>query len=232
VTHDDHVGLLRDGVSGPGGSWADLGSGTGAFTLVLADLLGPGGDVHSVDRDERALAHQAEAMRARFPAARIRYQVGDFGAPLELPPLDALVMANSLHFCRDRETIVRRVAGYLRPGGRLLLVEYDTHDGNTWVPYPLSYRTWEQLARRSGLEGTRVLATRPSRFLGRIYAALSERPATPTPPRGPDPLCWLLSSSALVGHPAETTGEDNLTTMPLVHSAYDSAARSQVIALG
>jgi hypothetical protein len=36
---------LRDGVPEPGGVWADLGSGEGAFTLALADLLGPGGRI-------------------------------------------------------------------------------------------------------------------------------------------------------------------------------------------
>jgi ubiquinone/menaquinone biosynthesis C-methylase UbiE len=176
VTHEDHVGLLSGGVPGSGGVWADLGSGTGAFTLALADLLGPDGEIHSVDRDRRALAVQAEAMRVRFPAARVRYLVGDLAAPLTLPPLDGLVMANSLHFFADRDPIVRRVASYLRPGGRLVLVEYDTDRGNPWVPHPLSYPTWEEVARRSGLIETRLLATRPSRFLGRIYAALSERP--------------------------------------------------------
>ena len=41
MTHEDHVSLLRGGVPGPGGVWADLGSGAGAFTLALADLIGP-----------------------------------------------------------------------------------------------------------------------------------------------------------------------------------------------
>ena len=41
MIHSDHVRLLRDGVPQAGGVWADIGSGGGAFTLALADLLGP-----------------------------------------------------------------------------------------------------------------------------------------------------------------------------------------------
>ena len=64
---------------------------------------------------------------------------------------------------------------YLRPGGRLLLVEYDTDHGNRWVPYPLSYDTWEFLAARAGFTATRLLAVHPSRYFHRIYSAASER---------------------------------------------------------
>jgi len=65
VDHDDHVALIRGGVGG-GTTWADLGSGSGAFTLALADLLGPGATIYSVDRDQAALAKQSSALRDRF----------------------------------------------------------------------------------------------------------------------------------------------------------------------
>jgi ubiquinone/menaquinone biosynthesis C-methylase UbiE len=175
MEHAEHVALLRKGVPGPGGIWADLGSGTGAFTLAIADLIGPGGEIHSVDQDRHALQTQERRMRARFPTVSVRYLVADMRLPLSLPPLDGVVMANSLHFQRDKDPVVRLVHGYLRPGGRLLLVEYGTDRGNAWVPYPISYPTWETLARRNGFADTRLLATRPSRFLGQIYSALSLR---------------------------------------------------------
>jgi hypothetical protein len=37
----------------------------------------------------------------------------------------------------------------------------------------MSYRTWEALAARTGFLETRLLRTIPSRFLSRIYSALS-----------------------------------------------------------
>jgi len=173
MNHEDHVYLLRNGISKTGGVWADLGSGTGAFTLALADLIGPTGQIYSVDKDRNALREQEKAMRARFPATSIQAYVADFTHRLDLPPLDGVVMANSLHYVRDKSTVLRLVRTYLRPGGRLILVEYNTDRGNMWVPYPLSYSTWEVLAERHGYDGTRLLATRPSRFFDEIYAASS-----------------------------------------------------------
>ncbi len=173
MIHADHVRLLRDGVPVVGGTWADLGSGTGAFTLALADLIGPSGQIYSVDKDMRALHEQERAMRARFPGLSVSYLVADFTLPLSLPPLDGIVMANALHFQRDKEPVVRLIKDYLKPGGRLLLVEYNVDQGNIWVPYPLSYPTWEALARRCGFMHTRRLAIRPSHFLKEIYSAES-----------------------------------------------------------
>jgi ubiquinone/menaquinone biosynthesis C-methylase UbiE len=165
--------LLREGVEGAGKIWADLGSGKGAFTLALADLLGPGAVIHSVDTDGAALQRQREAIEARFPETSIEYLAADFTGALALPPLDGVLMANSLHFILAKEPVLERVSGWLRPGGRLLVVEYDSDRGNTWAPHPMSYRTWEALASRTGFSDTRLLRTIPSRFLGRIYSALS-----------------------------------------------------------
>jgi ubiquinone/menaquinone biosynthesis C-methylase UbiE len=174
MQHEDHVALLRGGIAGPGGVWADLGSGTGAFTLALADLIGPTGEIYSVDKDQGSLREQERAMRARFPAVMVHYLAADFSRKLDLPPLDGIVMANSLHYQRDKDAVLQLVRGYLRPGGRLLLVEYNADRGNPWVPYPLSYSTWEAVARRNGFAETRLLARVPSRFLNEMYSALSQ----------------------------------------------------------
>ena len=171
MRHADHVGLLRDGVTA--GVWADLGSGDGAFTLVLADLLGPTGRIYSIDRDEHALRDQQRAIASRFPAGVVEYVEADFTGPLELSRLDGIVMANSLHFERDQEGLLRRLVSHLAPAGRFLLVEYDTDRGNTWVPYPLPFAAWSALASRVGLVDTRLLGRVPSRYLGSIYSALS-----------------------------------------------------------
>ena len=173
MNHKDHVYLLQKGVPGQGGIWADLGSGTGAFTLALANLVGPTGQIYSVDRDKAALREQERAMRASFPATTVHYITGDFTRRLDLPLLDGIVMANSLHFVSQKDPLLQLVRSYLRPGGRLILVEYNTDRGNMWVPYPLSYSTWETLARQNGFAQTQLLATVPSRFFGEMYSALS-----------------------------------------------------------
>ena len=175
MDHADHVRLLREGVHGGGSTWADLGSGEGAFTLALADLLGPTGTICTVDRDGRAMQVQLPRVRGAFPGVSLTPLVADFTHPLELPPLDGIVMANSLHFERDKLAVLGLVKGYLRPAGRLVLVEYDTDHGNPWVPYPLSFRSWAALAAEAGFRETRRLVSVPSRFLGSIYSAVSRR---------------------------------------------------------
>ena len=175
MDHADHVRLIREAVEGGGSAWADLGSGSGAFTLALADLLGPTGRIVSVDRDAAALSRQATALGRGFPDVLVEQLVADFSKPLDLPVLDGIVMANSLHFARDKATVLGRVRGYLRDGGRLVLVEYDADRGNPWVPYPLSFETWRTVSAAAGFRDTRRLVSVPSRFLGSIYSAVSLR---------------------------------------------------------
>jgi SAM-dependent methyltransferase len=181
MNHHDHVALLRDAVPRGPATWADLGSGTGAFTLALADILGPEARIVSVDRDHAALAAQEREMRERFGEVALDIRESDFSGDLDLPPLDGLLMANSLHFVRDKAALLRRLIGSVRPGGRFVLVEYDADQGNQWVPYPLSFQTWESMATGLGLSVTRLVGRVPSRFLGAIYSAVSQVGGEPEP---------------------------------------------------
>jgi len=164
VEHADHVALLRPGVP-PGGSWADLGAGEGAFTLALADLLGPDAHIVAVDKDARALRAIGHGIETR---------VADFTRALDLRDLDGVVMANSLHYVRDRQPVLESVRAMLRPGWRLIIVEYGADRGNAWVPYPFTYAKWETIAARAGFKNTRLLKTIPSRWLGSMYSAASD----------------------------------------------------------
>jgi SAM-dependent methyltransferase len=114
-------------------------------------------------------------MASRFPATIVTYHTADYTQPLDLPLLDGIVLANTIHFHAEakRATVLQLMRRYLQPGGRLILVEYGTDRGNRWVPYPMSFPTWQVVAEQAGFTETTLLATRPSRFLGQIYAALS-----------------------------------------------------------
>jgi SAM-dependent methyltransferase len=191
MDHGDHVALIREGVRDRGGTWADIGAGGGAFTLALADLLGPGARIVAVDRDGGALRANVQAVAARFPDVGLTPLVADLEGPLDLPPLDGLVAANSLHYVpRDRQVAaIRSLAAHLRPGAPFIVVEYDADRGNPWVPHPFSSRAWEGLAAAAGLDGTREIGRVPSRFLGAIYAAVSRRPSASTSrPMSPESL--------------------------------------------
>jgi SAM-dependent methyltransferase len=176
MNHHDHVNLIRAGVAGASGTWLELGSGSGAFTLALADLLGEGSQIISVDRDSHALREQQRLIQQRFPTTRIEYRTADFTRPLDLPSVEGLLMANALHFHREQAALLAKLVQLLKPGGRFILVEYNAEVGNQWVPYPISYRQWQPLSTAAGLIQTRQLASVPSRFLREIYSAVSLKP--------------------------------------------------------
>jgi len=177
MDHADHVRLLAGAIrQDEGGTWADLGAGSGAFTLALADLIGPDGVIHAVDRDRGALADLRSASVSAVPQAEVRTHVADFTRRLDLSDLDGIVMANALHFVADKLPVLTLIRGYLRRGGRLLLVEYDSDNGNAWVPHPMTFETWCSLAAEAGFVRTRRVAAVPSRFLRQIYSALSLAP--------------------------------------------------------
>jgi ubiquinone/menaquinone biosynthesis C-methylase UbiE len=179
MDHRDHVRLIRAGVVP--GTWAELGTGGGAFTLALAELLGPTGRIVSVDRDSEALQRQVRLLEQRFPEVPVTQLLRDFRDPLELRPLDGLLMANSLHYVSEPRPLLGRLVRHLRPGGRFLLVEYDTDRGNPWVPHPIPWRAWQVLATDLGLVNARQIGREPSRFSGAIYAAVAESPVAESP---------------------------------------------------
>jgi len=176
MDHADHVALIRAGVEGIGSRWLELGAGEGAFTLALADILGPGAEIVAVDRDARALASARDATSRRFPGARLGTTVADFTDPLPPGPFDGVLAANSLHFVRDRGAVLAAIHAALRPAGRLLVVEYDADRGNPWVPHPFSFERWRAEATAAGFREVRLLHRVPSRFLGAIYGAVATRP--------------------------------------------------------
>ena len=181
MDHDDHVSLIRDGIDGAGPHWLELGAGTGAFTLALLDLLGDRAEVVALDRDTGSLRKLEDAAGRRFPAAALRSVVGDFteSLPFEPASFDGVLMANSLHFVRDKEPVLRAAIATLKPGGRFIVVEYGSDRGNHWVPWPIGYGTWAELASLVGLRDTRRIGDIPSRFLGSIYGAVSQRDGRP-----------------------------------------------------
>ncbi len=126
------VGLLEKGIERGPYRWADLGAGEGNFTRALATLLGPGAHIVAVDKDGGAL---------RSIGGGVETRVADFTRPLDVHDLDGVVMANSLHYVRNKPPVLEAVRTMLKPDGRLNVLEYETDRGNLWVPHPFSFQT-------------------------------------------------------------------------------------------
>jgi len=176
MEHTDHVDLLRPANLPQGGIYADFGAGGGAFTLALRELIGSDATIYAVDDQRSSLAELESNHRARFNTTRnLILLKDDFSLSLSLPPLDGIVMANSLHFFKDKEKLLRHVRGFLKPNGALLLVEYNVDVGNMWVPYPMSFNVCRVLVKRAGFTEPRLLARIPSSFLKEFYSAVAYR---------------------------------------------------------
>lgn len=176
MDHNDHTDLLRPANLPQGGIYADFGAGDGAFTLALRELVGLDATIYAVDNQRTSLRDLESNHRARFNTTRnLILLKDDFSLSLSLPPLDGIVMANSLHFFKDKEKILRHVRGCLKPNGALLLVEYNVDVGNMWVPYPVSFNVFRVLAKRTGFTEPKLLSKVPSRFLNEFYSAVAYR---------------------------------------------------------
>ena len=153
-------------------SWCDLGSGSGTFTRALAQLLAPGGTIYAVDFDQRAL----EGIPNQHNGVEIRKIVGDLqSSSLRLPSIDGILMANTLHFIREQQMLLRRL---LSVTDRFLIVEYERSKPNPWGPYPVGFERLCRLFAETGVERVEKLSTRPSRFGSTMYSALAERSRT------------------------------------------------------
>lgn len=185
MNHPDHVNLLKPASLSSGGTWADFGAGSGAFTLALRELVGSDTHIYAVDKDRGGLRELENTYHRRFgDTSNLHLIAADFARPLDLPPLDGALMANSLHYFRDADghagrgdklELLGRLRSYLKPDGVLLLVEYNVDSGNMWVPHPLSFGTWRGLALHAGFSEPRLLATHPSSFLREFYSAVCYR---------------------------------------------------------
>jgi ubiquinone/menaquinone biosynthesis C-methylase UbiE len=153
-------------------SWADLGSGTGLFTLALAELLAPGSKIYAVDKSATALGQLHST-----PDVTIEKIISDFATDkLHLNNLDGMVMANSLHFIKDKYTLVNNLKAMLKDDGCFVVVEYDMEKSNPWVPYPIPYDSLIDLFEACGFHSASKLHERPSVYNNSmIYSALVEK---------------------------------------------------------
>ncbi len=170
------VELIRGGVPGAGGVWADLGAGTGNFTEALRELLGAQGAIYAVDRDGKAIRAQHELLAQAGPGASVFPIQADITQRLTLPPLDGVLVANALHFIRDQAAALALIASYLRPSGRLLIVEYDLAEPLRWVPFPVPFTRFQALAEGAGLHNPAHVGSRVSPSSGvAMYAGVAIR---------------------------------------------------------
>jgi SAM-dependent methyltransferase len=167
----DAVTLLAGSDLGALGSttWADLGCGSGTFTLALADVLASGSAIHAMDLDGSAL----RKIPASHNGVRITTHRGDFTSETwPFADLDGILMANSLHYVEDKTRFIAACEDRMS-ARRFLIVEYDTDAAHRWVPYPASKGRLAAIFAAAGYSSVKWLGSRPSVYRqAALYAVL------------------------------------------------------------
>lgn len=117
----------------PGDTALDLCTGTGKLAAELLRYVRPGGRVVGVDFSPQML----ELARRRAPG--VEFQLGDVMAlPFGDGSVDAVTIAFGLRNLVNREGGLREMRRVLKPGGRLVILEFPTPPrGLASLPYRL-----------------------------------------------------------------------------------------------
>jgi ubiquinone/menaquinone biosynthesis C-methylase UbiE len=107
---------------------ADLGAGTGLFESPLAYAIGTRGRVYAVEIDKGFL----EEIDRKVEELHISQIETVLGTPTDpkLPTrnVDLALMHDVLHHVEQRQTYLKAAAQYLKPGGRIAVVEFNAQD--------------------------------------------------------------------------------------------------------
>lgn len=150
--------------------WADLGAGNGLFTNALSMLLSNDSIIYAIDSNATDLS-----MINIMPHITLKKIQGDFvHDDWTTEPLTGVLLANALHFVKEKESFLKRIKEKLTLGGRLVIVEYEMEHANNWVPYPIEFNRLRDVVNRAGFSTIiKKLKEVPSVYENRmIYSAV------------------------------------------------------------
>jgi ubiquinone/menaquinone biosynthesis C-methylase UbiE len=121
----------------PGERVADIGAGSGYFTIPVARAVGPTGVVHALDVSPEMLEYLDFRIKSqKIENVRLR-RVSSDNPRLEPASIDTVLMIDTIHYVKDRVAYAKKLRQGLAPGGRLVIIDY--------VPKPMSERPWGPL---------------------------------------------------------------------------------------
>ena len=104
---------------------ADIGAGSGYFSIPFARMVAPGGRVYAVDLQPKMLEFLSAKLRRPDAPANIETVEGSAdrtGVPDGA--CDLVFLAEVWHEIDDRAAVLREVTRILRPGGRLAILDW------------------------------------------------------------------------------------------------------------
>lgn len=107
----------------PGDVLADIGAGSGAFTLPFARAVAPGGTVYAVEVDQGLVDHIAEKARTEG-ITNVESVLGEFTDPkLPAQDIDLAFFHDVLHHVKDRAAYLKNLSRYIKAEGRIAIIE-------------------------------------------------------------------------------------------------------------
>ena len=107
----------------PGDVVADIGAGPGILSLPMAKAVAPAGKVYAVEIDQAFLDHIAAKMKDQG-VPNVTLVKGEFVDPkLPAANVDVALFHDVLHHIADRAGYLKATARYVKPGGRVAIVE-------------------------------------------------------------------------------------------------------------
>lgn len=117
----------------PGDVVADIGSGAGAFSVPMARAIGPNGTLYAVDIDQEMLDYVSDKAR-KEGVGNVRTVLGEYNDPkLPVKDVDVAFMHRVLHMIENRQAYINSIAKYLKPDGRIVIIEKNREDANNWM---------------------------------------------------------------------------------------------------
>lgn len=109
---------------------ADIGCGTGVYTIALANEVGSMGQVYAVDVHREALHTLAGTLDKRgIINVEMLWADAEKGIPIDAFSLDAIVLSNVLFQFEKPDKVISHCAKLLKPEGQLLVVDWSASHG-------------------------------------------------------------------------------------------------------
>ncbi len=134
----------------PGTNLYDLGCATATTLAALEGVVDPAVRFIGVDNSEEMLSKARQKLDLVPSARERRLVVGDLNAGFRIEDASVVIMMLTLQFVRplQRERVAREIAGGLRPGGCLILVEKLTESDSLFNRLFIKY--YYEMKRRHG----------------------------------------------------------------------------------
>jgi predicted methyltransferase len=110
---------------------ADVGAGTGLFTLAMAERVGPKGTVYAVDVQAYFLDHIGQKARKAELENVVLVRAKQDSAKLPEGAVDLVLMCDSYHHVEQPAAYLASLKAALRPGGRLVIIDYIAIEGQS-----------------------------------------------------------------------------------------------------